>query len=109
MHTNQHLETYDKNNILSQQNAHCLADGSIDYTFYAKRARTHRGIAFRHAVRSVNGLIRHIIALIVPTRPKPQDVRLPEVELVLTRPAGRSGNKRNEFSKKTGKRYSKAA
>ena len=55
------VETYVEENILPQQNIRRLANGSIDYTFYDKRARTHRGVAFRAANRSVAAFLLRLV------------------------------------------------
>ena len=79
----------------------------IDYAFYDKRARAHRGVAFRGATRTVAGFVRRILKSIAPTQPGPQVVGQPEIELVPTRPFGRRENQRNELSKNSSKRIQK--
>jgi alcohol dehydrogenase class IV len=49
--------------FLPQQNIRCLANGSIDYTFYDKRARSDRGAAISGAGRSVKAVVQRITTL----------------------------------------------
>ena len=51
-----HVETHVEENILPQHKIRRIANGSIDYTFYDKRARANRGVAFRSGGRSVKAL-----------------------------------------------------
>ena len=102
-------ETYVEENILPRQSIRRLANGSIDYTFYDKRARTHRGVAFRKSTRSVTGLFRRIMGILVRTPSEPQKVRQPRIELSLTQPRRWRGDKCLENSITPRKSYSEAA
>jgi len=74
MLTDRPVDAYIEENILPQQHTRRLANGSIDYTFYDRRARSHRGSAFRAGLRSLAGAVRRLIAAVAGSRPaaKPQ-------------------------------------
>lgn len=105
----QHVETNVEENNLPQQNIHRLANGSIDYTFYDTRARSHRGVAFRAAGRSVTAFVQRMIGLLVHTRPEPQQVRQPKTKLMQARPRLQRGDKCIETATTSRKTYSEAA
>ena len=48
-----HIDRYIEANILPQQKVRRLANGSIDYIFYDKRARTFRSTVLRDVGRAV--------------------------------------------------------
>ena len=103
------VETPAEENILPQQSIRRLANGSIDYTFYDKRARTHRGVAFRTAIRLVTAFVVRIFNLMAPTRPEYQTVPQQGIELTAAHPRGRRGYKRIETTTVSRKSYSEAA
>ena len=102
-------ETYVEENVLPQQNIHRLANGSIDYAFYDKRARTHRGVAFRSVSRSVTAFVLRLVSLIARSHPERQQVWPLRTNQIQAQPGIRRGDKRIEITTRSQKTYSEAA
>lgn len=103
------VETYVEENILPQQNIRRLANGSIDYTFYDKRARTHRGVAFRTASRLVAAFLLRSVSLLVRSRPDRQKVRQSRTNQIQAQSRIRRRGQHIETTTRSQTTYSEAA
>jgi hypothetical protein len=68
MQTDRHVEAHIEEKVLPQQHICRLANGSIDYTFYDRRAREGRGVAVRAGFCSLAGLLQYLAGLMFDGR-----------------------------------------
>lgn len=105
MLTNRHVDAYIEEKILPQQNIRRLANGSIDYTFYDRRAREGRGITVRAAFRSLSELGQHLAGLLLGGRAARQQ----RTEKTQAQPKPTLVHQRRETATASRKTYSEAA
>jgi len=94
MLSNDHVETYVAANILPQTQIRRLANGSIDYTFYDRRAHFQRSLDVCRLAQAVKTAALRVIArwlggdaAYLPARPAAAD----PLPIGLARRAGSSG------------------
>jgi hypothetical protein len=105
MLTNRHVDAYIEEKIPPQQNIRRLANGSIDYTFYDRRAREDRGIAVRAAFHSLITLGRRLADLL----PGGRAPRQLQMEKTQAQPRPFLMHQRRETATASRKTYSEAA
>ena len=109
MLTDPYVETYVEENIPPLQNVRRLANGSIDYIFYDKRARNDRGAAFRTAGRTVKAFGLRLFDVFVSGRAERQRIGEPKAEQLQAHRRPRRDFNRIETATASRKPYSQAA